>query len=86
MLRTSQLPRHTQCEGHESSHPRCICFAGVGLNGTAAARRVPDASQDLVFVDADHSYAAVKEDLRVWAPKVRPEECSERAVTTLGHL
>lgn len=27
---------------------------------------------DLVFVDADHSYEAVRDDLRAWAPKLAP--------------
>jgi predicted O-methyltransferase YrrM len=37
-----------------------------------SAGRFPDASVDLVFVDADHSYDAVRRDIRAWAPKLRP--------------
>lgn len=36
-----------------------------------AAARVPDGWADFVFIDAGHSYDAVKEDIRLWAPKVR---------------
>lgn len=36
-----------------------------------AAAQVPDASLDFVFIDADHSKAAVEEDVRCWRPKVR---------------
>ena len=35
-----------------------------------AATRFPDGSIDLVFVDGDHSYEAVKRDLQAWLPKV----------------
>lgn len=36
-----------------------------------AADLVPDAYLDFVFIDADHSYAAVVEDIARWAPKVK---------------
>ena len=36
-----------------------------------AAQLYPDGAFDFVFVDADHSYAAVKADIAKWAPKVR---------------
>ena len=35
--------------------------------------RWPDGSFDLIFIDGDHSYAAVREDLQLWRPKVRAE-------------
>lgn len=37
-----------------------------------AARVFADAVFDWVYIDADHSYEAVRADLRLWAPKVRP--------------
>ena len=32
----------------------------------------PDASLDLVFIDADHSYEQTSADVRAWLPKVKP--------------
>lgn len=37
-----------------------------------AAAQIEDGSLDLVFIDADHSEAGVRRDLRDWMPKVRP--------------
>lgn len=37
-----------------------------------AAPDVADRSLDLAFIDAEHTRAAVAEDLQAWAPKVRP--------------
>jgi Methyltransferase domain len=38
----------------------------------AAAARFEDQSLDFVFIDADHSYEAVRRDIAAWAPKVKP--------------
>lgn len=37
----------------------------------AAASWVEDHSLDWVFIDGDHRYEAVAEDIRLWTPKVR---------------
>lgn len=42
------------------------------LRTDAAAALVDDGSLDFVFIDADHSYAAVADDIARWTPKVRP--------------
>jgi hypothetical protein len=36
-----------------------------------AAAQIPDGSLDLVYIDGNHGYDAVLEDLTRWAPKVR---------------
>ena len=39
---------------------------------TDAAAMVDDASLDFVFLDADHSYEGVRDDIAAWLPKVKP--------------
>lgn len=36
-----------------------------------AAKDVPDESLDFVYIDANHEYSHVKEDIEAWTPKVR---------------
>jgi predicted O-methyltransferase YrrM len=42
------------------------------MTTSEAAPFVEDGSQDFVFIDADHGYEAVKEDIARWRAKVRP--------------
>jgi predicted O-methyltransferase YrrM len=43
------------------------CLTSIG-----AAADWPDATIDMVFIDADHRFAAVQQDLAAWLPKLRP--------------
>jgi SAM-dependent methyltransferase len=54
--------------------------AGVGEVATAirepsldAVRHFQDSSLDFVFLDGDHSFANVVEEIRRWAPKLKPD-------------
>lgn len=49
-------------------------FPGYSLMlafGHEAAQWIPDGSLDFVFIDGNHQYPDVKQDIEDWAPKVR---------------
>lgn len=47
-------------------------FRTIQGNSAESARHFADGSVDFVFIDADHTYEAVKLDLAAWLPKVKP--------------
>lgn len=58
------------------SHNRLARYAGrvtvLKMRSVDAAARVEDGSLDFVFIDAEHRYKAVLEDIAAWQPKVKP--------------
>jgi len=52
-------------------------FTGPGVEiiqspSLEASNQFPDESLDMVYIDANHSYESVLEDLHAWSKKVRP--------------
>lgn len=45
----------------------------VRASSEEASERFADESLDVVFIDMTHTYDAVKEDIRLWLPKVKPD-------------
>lgn len=69
----NDLPERSIAKAYEDA-----CARLAPLNATIvrkfsadAAREVPDGSLDFVYIDGNHVYDAVIEDLTIWAPKVR---------------
>jgi predicted O-methyltransferase YrrM len=48
------------------------CVEPHRMSSAQAASTFADASVDMVFVDADHHYDAVRADLKAWLPKLKP--------------
>lgn len=50
------------------TNPRVVFYE---LSSKEASKQVEDNSLDIIFIDADHSYDSIKEDIDLWYPKVR---------------
>jgi predicted O-methyltransferase YrrM len=46
-------------------------FKAIKATSKTASKKFANESLDVVFIDLDHSYEAVKEDIKLWLPKVK---------------
>lgn len=63
---------------YEAKYRDCVAIAGrfpivkiIRKLSVEAAAEIPDGSLDWVFIDANHSYRAVLEDMDAWWPKLK---------------
>ena len=48
---------------------RCTFYI---MESREASKHIPNGSRDFIFIDADHSFIGVTNDLTYWVPKVKP--------------
>jgi hypothetical protein len=56
---------------HESMEP-LTNYVPMVMTSAEAARQLSDTRFDMVFIDADHDYGKVKEDILAWRPLLVP--------------
>ena len=64
----TEYPKYKYALAKLTPFPNVTIMRETSMN---ASLTVPDESLDFVFIDALHSYDAVKEDVREWTKKVR---------------
>lgn len=69
--RTDDVPydlKYLDCVGVAKDYPIVRLIRDYSVN---AAKQTPDGSLDWCFIDANHAFEAVTEDLNAWFPKVK---------------
>lgn len=66
-----ELTKHRARENLAPLAKSMVALNYLEMSSLAATNMYTDGSLDFVFIDADHSYAAVAADIDAWLPKVR---------------
>lgn len=61
-----------RAEALRRAAPFCDRAKVMEMPSIEAASLIKDGSLDMVFLDADHSYEGVRDDIAAWLPKVKP--------------
>ena len=63
----------TAKEAHQRAKDRLVnCPVKIlKMTSLEASKRIKNRSLDFVYIDADHAYQSVKQDIRLWTPKVK---------------
>ena len=56
-------------EARRKNYPH---WAALAMSSVLASEAFPPGCLDLVYIDGDHNYGAVKKDIAAWLPKIRP--------------
>jgi len=72
---SSNAPQSLHDERYRNTIKRLLPFAGRSviwrLTSKEAAELIPDKSLDFCYLDGDHRYEAIRDDIQLWFPKVR---------------
>jgi hypothetical protein len=63
-----QLAKYQKVKEYFSKNPNIEVIRGYS---SEVVKTIPDNFLDWIYIDSNHSYESVKEDLKIWCPKVK---------------